>query len=142
MEKRRADVSLPLVLDASVVLSWLLPDEQHPRAVALRERARASVVVAPAVWWFEVRNALLIGERRRRITAAQTDAFLGGLATLPVRLDSAAEEEQMVRLARRHRLSIYDAAYLELAIREVCPLATLDSALAAAAAVEGIKPVP
>jgi predicted nucleic acid-binding protein len=132
-------VSLSLVLDASVVLSWLLPDEQHPRATALRERAPECDIVVPVVWWFELRNAMLAGERRGRITDAQSDDFLQGVAALPVRVDAAAREAALMQLARRHRLSVYDATYLELALREQRPLATLDRALAAAATAEGVE---
>jgi predicted nucleic acid-binding protein len=138
VEKRGADVSFRLVLDASVVLSWLLPDEQHPRATALRERAAECDLVVPVVWWFELRNAMLAGERRGRITGAQSDDFLQGVAALPVRVDAAAREAALMQLARGHRLSIYDATYLELALREQRPLATLDRALAAAAEAEGV----
>lgn len=92
----------------------------------------------PGLWWFEVRNILVVNERRRRITASATAAFLLHLARLRVRVDRLPDENAVLRLARTYRLSVYDSAYLELAQREGLPLATLDAALQRAAAGEGV----
>jgi predicted nucleic acid-binding protein len=84
---------------------------------------------APAPWWFEVRNILVVNERRKRLTEADSGIFLRELARLPITLDRAPEESEVLRLARAHRLSVYDAAYLELAQRHKVELATLDARL-------------
>lgn len=85
-----------------------------------------------------MRNILVVNERRRRIAESDTAAFLMNLSRLRIRVDRAPEEGAVLRLARTHRLSVYDAAYLELAQREGLPLATLDAALQKAAAGEGV----
>jgi len=127
-----------LVLDASVAASWAFADEDHPVAFAARERLRAEPASAPALWWFEVRNALLVSERRGRLSEADTKTFLADLAALSVSIDYAPDETAIYNFARRHRLTFYDAAYLELAGRLNAPLATLDKKLAVAAAAENI----
>lgn len=129
---------MAFVLDASVVLGWSLPDEANERADRALARVARDRAVAPTLWWFEVRNALVVNERRGRLEPATTDAILAHLAALPVALDTAAESEAVLALARRHGLSVYDAAYLELATRLEAPLATLDAALADAARGEDI----
>ena len=90
----------------------------------------------PGLWWFELRNVFIVNERRGRIDQATTRRALGLLASLPVQLDHAANETVLLALARWHRLTVYDAAYLELARREGLPLATLDDMLARAAQAE------
>ena len=94
--------------------------------------------VVPSLWWFEVRNTLVVNERRKRITESATVSFLRELARLPIRVDRVPVEVEVLRLVRAHRLSVYDAAYLELARREGLPLATLDRDLARAAGAEGV----
>ena len=95
--------------------------------------------VVPSLWWFEIRNILVVNERRKRITESDTGVFLRDLAGLRIRIDREPEEGAVLRLARTHRLSVYDASYLELAMREAIPLATLDGELAAAARMEGTR---
>jgi predicted nucleic acid-binding protein len=85
-----------------------------------------------------VRNVLLIGERRGRATAAQSASFLYDLGQMPISISLLPDENAVMDLARRHRLSFYDAAYLELAQRERLPLATFDQDLIAAARAEGV----
>jgi predicted nucleic acid-binding protein len=99
---------------------------------------RAEEGVVPGLWWFEVRNILIVNERRRRITESDTAAFLLSLSRLRIRVDRVPDENGVLRLARAHRLSVYDAAYLELAHREGLPLATLDADLQKAAAGERV----
>jgi predicted nucleic acid-binding protein len=94
--------------------------------------------VVPSLWWFEIRNILVVNERRKRITESDTGVFLRDLAGLRIRIDREPQEGAVLRLARTHRLSVYDASYLELALRETIPLATLDDELAAAAVVERV----
>jgi predicted nucleic acid-binding protein len=95
--------------------------------------------VAPALWWFEVRNALVQGERRGFFTERGTTRFLRDLSRLAITVDRAPSEPGILTLARRHRLTLYDAAYLELALRKAWPLATLDEALASAARGESVS---
>ena len=92
----------------------------------------------PSLWWFEIRNILVVNERRKRITESGTRSFLRGLNRIPIRVDRVPVEAEVLRLARAHRLSVYDAAYLELACREGLPLATLDRDLAGAARAENV----
>ncbi len=129
---------MPFVLDASVAACWAFDDEDHPVAAMALERMRSEEAWAPALWWFEVRNVLIVSERRGRIAEEDTGAFLRGLARLGVTIDRSPEEHAVLALARRHRLSVYDASYLELARRVRVRLATLDAALARAATAEGV----
>jgi predicted nucleic acid-binding protein len=124
---------MPFVVDASVVGSWVLPDENHPEALAALERLKDDEAFAPSLLWFELRNLLLANERRRRITPAQTAAALNLIQELSLHLDGQADSDTTLQLARAHRLTIYDAAYLELAVRHRLPLVTFDAALATAA---------
>lgn len=126
------------VMDASVTASWAFDDEDHPVAARALDRLRQHEARVPALWWFEVRNTLLINERRGRLTESDTLIFLGGLAALGILIDHAPDEAAVLALARRHRLTAYDASYLELARRECIGLATLDSRLAAAARIENV----
>lgn len=129
---------MTFVADASTVMCWVLEDESHPAASEAFARVRGEDVFVPTIWWFEVRNALLMNERRSRITALATADFLYLLATLPFTVDQRPDGSQLLALARRHRLTAYDAAYLELAYRMSVPLATLDGPLARAARAEGV----
>ena len=138
---------MPFVLDASIAACWAFEDEDHPVAAVALERIRTDEARAPSLWWFEVRNTLLVNERRGRLTEADVAAFLRGLSRLGVSLDRTPDEAALLALARRHRLTVYDASYLELTQREGIPLATLDSELANAARAEklpliGAAPAP
>jgi predicted nucleic acid-binding protein len=128
---------MPFVLDASIPACWALQGEQDPRADAAFVRMKTEEAIVPSLWWFEIRNILVVNERRKRITESDTGVFLRDLAGLRVRVDREPEEIVVLRLARTHDLSVYDASYLELALREAIPLATLDAQLLAAARAEG-----
>ncbi len=93
--------------------------------------------MAPQIWWAELRNGLLVAERRGRISPAGTDAALAALDDLPITLDHTPHGAMVLRIAREHNLTVYDAMYLELALRLDGPLATLDQELARAAAEAG-----
>jgi predicted nucleic acid-binding protein len=129
---------MPFVLDASTVLDWALEQEWQRTASTAHRRLQTDAARVPSLWWFEVRNVLVVAERRGRLTEAQTTVFLFGLSRLPILLDHAPEEQTVLALARHHRLTFYDAAYLELAQREALPLATLDAALIRAARAEKV----
>jgi predicted nucleic acid-binding protein len=128
---------MPFVLDASIPACWALQDEEDPRARTAFARMKSDEAVVPGLWWFEIRNILVVNERRKRITESDSGFFLRSLAGLRVRIDREPEESVVLRLARTHGLSVYDASYLELALREAVPLATLDAQLTAAARAEG-----
>ena len=130
---------MAFVLDASIAACWAFQDEDHPDADLAFHQMRLEEAVVPCLWWFEVRNTLVVNERRRRIAESDTAAFLVSLSRLRIRVDRAPDEGSVLRLARTHRLSVYDAAYLELAQREGLPLATLDGDLQKAAAGEGVR---
>lgn len=96
----------------------------------------------PVLWWFELRNVLIVNERRRKLSEQETENFLRELSSgMTITIEPIPDETSVMTLARRHRLTVYDAAYLELALRERLPLATLDSELADAARREGVPVV-
>ena len=129
---------MPFVLDASVAATWLMPDEANTRADAAYALFPDDSAVAPGLWWYEIRNIFLMNERRGRLDSIQTNRALALLAALPIQLDHGASEPALLALAREHKLTAYDAAYLELAQRENIALATLDEALARAARAAGV----
>ena len=129
---------MPFVLDASITLCWAFADEEHPVATAALDQVQHGEARVPGLWWFEVRNALVVNERRGRLTEAGTSSFLRNLAQLAIHVDRAPIEVVLLTLARQHRLTVYDAAYLELAQRDGLALATLDTALRQAAAAVGV----
>ena len=129
---------MAFVLDASVTACWAFDDKSHRDASLAFDRMRAEEGVVPCLWWFEVRNILIVNERRQRITESDTATFLVNLSLLRLRVDLVPDENAVLRLARTHRLSVYDASYLELAQREGLPLATLDADLRRAATDAGV----
>jgi predicted nucleic acid-binding protein len=129
---------MSLVVDSSIVGCWCFPDESSPVADAALSAVATDEVVVPVIWWFEVRNLLLAGERHDRIDPTGTAEFLADLETMSIGIDRAPVSEAVLALASTHRLTVYDAAYLELARRLGAPLATLDRKLAAAARAAGV----
>ena len=129
------------VLDGSVALAWLFHDEADPYADAIIAKLPALEMLVPRLWHLEIANVLLAGEKRGRCTQAETTNWLSYLAGLPISVDHATEARawsDTLNLARQQGLTSYDAAYLELAMREGVPLATLDAQLRAAARAVGI----
>ena len=131
------------VLDASVTIAWCFADETTAYTEAVLETlAAGGEARAPAIWPLEVANVLINAERRKRITLAKTSSFLQLLAEFAISLDGAIAAQafdRVLSLAREQHLSAYDAAYLELAIREDLPLATLDNDLKKAARAVGVR---
>lgn len=124
------------VLDSSVALALLFPDEASEVAETVAARLAASAAMVPTIWPLEVRNALLSAFKSRRITAAELDELLAVIALLPVEIQPPADPaalDRTVALARRTGLSLYDASYLDLARERSIPLATLDQGLRKAA---------
>jgi len=134
---------MAFVIDASAALPWRFADEATPWTEALLDRVEAGEeVLVPAHWPLEIINSLLVAERKGRVTDAQVSEFLEDLAALPIRVipaSAAARWPAILNLAKRHRLTAYDAAYLELAQRTGLPLATLDGDLRKAAATAGTQ---
>ena len=127
-----------IVVDASVAGAWVLPDEGSRRADRLLGRILSDdlQLCVPALWIYEVTNLLWSAERRGRMTSdgtAEAQALLGSLSRETFDHESALARERVTNLARKFGLSAYDAAYLELADRLQCDLATLDDRLARAA---------
>ncbi len=119
----------PIVVDCSVFLAWCLGDEEEPMAVDAMRQVAANGGVAPRIWWYELRNALLMNERRDRISPQQVADTLADSGALGIEMDDGHDESSTLELARRFRLTVYDAAYLEVALRRSLPLATLDQRL-------------
>lgn len=133
------------VLDVSLSCAWGFADEASEPAWAILERLRAGRAHVPALWLWETANVLVQVDRRGRITPAAIRTFLGLLETLPISIDPPGPGtawHDSLALARSHRLSAYDSAYLELAMRKGLPLATRDRALQAAAREEGVALMP
>ena len=127
-----------IVVDASVAAAWRFPLETgSARADAVAMRLVGEQGIAPGIFWYEIRNVLIQAERRGRIESDRTAHFLGRLGQL-VESDHDHDETTTLRLAREYRPTVYDAAYLETALRREAALATFDSDLADAARAEGI----
>ncbi|HZB87216.1 MAG TPA: type II toxin-antitoxin system VapC family toxin [Terracidiphilus sp.] len=132
---------MSLVLDSSATLAWLYPDETSEAIRHVFERVIQEGACVPALWRIEVANSLLFGTRRKRITMTERDALLDNLGELVIVTDpdtNAHVWADTLQLADKHRLTVYDAVYLELALRLGLPLATLDEALRTAAENEGV----
>ena len=134
-----------VVVDASVALAWCFPDESSEEADGVLVKLKGQTILVPAVWVLEISNALLVGERQKRLRQLEISRFVGLLGGLSVFQDSQPVSESVVNilpLARDYGLSAYDAAYLELAIRHNAPLATLDGSLQKAARKAGVPTFP
>ena len=123
---------MPIVVDASVALA-LLSEEMHPALASALAELEQNEWVVPALWWFEIRNALIVNERRGRTSQQLSARSLHELSQIATTVDTAPNGDNLMALARKHRLTVYEAAYLELAVRAGLPLATLDADLIAAA---------
>jgi len=127
---------MPFVLDNSVVMAWCFEDEDTKYADRVLELLDADTTITPAVWPLEIANAILMGERRGRLSAAGTARFtelVSELAITVERIPLSRALGVVMEVGRTHGLTSYDAAYLELAMRRGLPLATLDNRLANAA---------
>ena len=132
---------MSFVLDNSVALAWCFEDEQTPSVMALLDRVTETGAIAPLLWPLEALNGLMVAERRRRLNAATRAALTAFLRDLPIMLDLDTAERawrEAAQLAERFGLSVYDATYLELALRRRLPLASLDQGLREAAGAMGI----
>ncbi len=125
-------MSPAFVVDCSMAMAWLFHDEATPKTTALLNRLAIETALVPAWWFIEVTNVLTMAERKGRITPRQSEAFIADLSKLGIERDDEAPDRaftHLLPLCRAHKLTSYDAIYLELAIRRDLPLATLDEAL-------------
>ena len=125
-----------------MAFAWVLPNQASAEAEALLERIEAGVeAVVPSLWFLEVANGLLVAQRRKRVTAPERMLALVRLSALSLTVDADAARDVFGRtstLAEQFGLSVYDAAYLEVALRRNLPLGTRDRALRSAAERSGI----
>ena len=143
--RRRPQVLIVLVVDASIALTWCFEDEVTKATEAVGAQVDADGAVVPNLWRLEIANALLIAERRGRLDKPGVAQRLELLAALPIAIDSDTDAHawnDTMLLARAERLTLYDAAYLELAIRRDVELASLDRDLRRAARKMGVTVVP
>ncbi len=134
-----------LVLDGSMTLSWCFEDEAVDACMAVLQAVRTGEAVVPSIWPLEVVNALLVAEKRKRMSAAKSDSFIAELGVLEIQVEEADSNRTfgaVLALARQTGLTSYDASYLELAIRSNLPLASLDAPLRKAARARGVKLIP
>lgn len=133
---------MSLVLDSSVTLAWVYSDETTPEVLEVFDLLRHGGGWVPTLWRLEVGNALQMGIRRKRHGADLRDATLADLSRLPIQIDGETDQHawgMTLELAALHQLTLYDAAYLELAIRRNIALATLDGQLRAAAKAQRVQ---
>jgi predicted nucleic acid-binding protein len=129
------------VIDSAMALAWFLPGEATEATNAVLDLVARSAALAPGLWPLEIANVLVMAERRRRITQAQRSQALMSLGDLPITIDQETAGRAwgaIIDLAQAQGLTVYDATYLELALRSGLPLATLDAALARAARATGV----
>lgn len=132
---------MSLVLDSSAALAWVYGEETTQAIRQVFDALSQDGAWVPGLWKLEVANILEMGVRRGRHDAAFRDATLSDLALLTISLDPETDRHAWgatAQLAARHRLTLYDATYLELALRRGLPLATLDRKLRSAASAEGV----
>lgn len=128
-----------LMLDASAIMAWVMPDETGLDLDPLI--ARGDCLIAPSLMWVELRNILIISERRGRLSEGIGDQIADIVDALQIQFDGTPSSGVVRALARRHGLTAYDALYLETALRRGAALATLDGKLRAAALTEGLEVV-
>jgi predicted nucleic acid-binding protein len=127
---------VPFVLDNSIVMSWCFEDEASAYADQVLDALHGDEAIVPGIWPLEVANVMVVAERRRRLSKAETTRFVELLRSLPIRVDTETCGRVMGEisaLARETGLSSYDASYLDLAMRRSIPIATLDKGLRKAA---------
>ncbi len=133
------------VIDSSIALAWALPDETSNEAERFLNRLLTrNIFWVPALWWYEMANALLTAQRRKRLKEAERIRLIELYREIPIQTDMTLNSDMMERLhtlAIEYNLSAYDTAYLELAQRKGLGLATVDRSLRSAAQKAGVKVV-
>lgn len=136
---------MPYVMDCSIALAWVFQDEATAETEALRDSLLDDLAIVPAIWPLEIGNAVLNATRSKRLQASDWPQIRAALTALPIEVesvDAGLALEIVLPLADRLGLSVYDAAYLELAKRLDLPLATLDKKLAVAARRSKVETIP
>jgi predicted nucleic acid-binding protein len=136
---------LSIVTDMSVVLAWFFEEEHTKRALGVLDRIEQEGMLVPPLWWSELENGILMGERRRRKTGADSAAFLKLVRALPIQTDDVPRHrisDEILEIGRGHQLTAYDAAYVELAQRQSDGLATFDVTIRRCARALGLKVFP
>ena len=124
---------MTIVVDSSIAASWGIPDERSEAAEQTLAASKSDYVIVPSLFWHEFRNVLLVAQRRNRLTNAELENAIIAVSELSPSIDDLDDHFMVLELANKHNLTAYDAAYLELALREKAILATLDKRLAIAA---------
>ncbi len=133
---------MAFVLDCSMTMAWIFPDEATDRTSALRDSLLEDNAYVPELWPIEVANVLLMATRRGRVLETEWPKLLADLAALPIEVDDDTSNRALgetLRLAHEHGLSVYDAVYMELAVRRSLPMATLDQDLSVACRAAGVE---
>jgi predicted nucleic acid-binding protein len=131
-----------IIADISIVLAWMFEEEQTAEALKVLRLIERAGLLVPPLWWYELENGILMGERRARKNQSETAEFLKLVKALPIRTDDVPRHrisETILEIGRKHQLTAYDAAYVELSLREEAPLATFDAAIRRCAPKIGIK---
>jgi len=124
------------VIDNSVVMTWCFKDEENQYADSILDSLEHFIAIVPSIWPLEIGNVLLVAERKKRLSVADSTRFIALLSELPITVDQESPErmiKEIFALAREYRLSTYDASYLDLAMKKSIPIATLDNRLLTAA---------
>lgn len=136
---------MSLIADISVVLAWFFEEQQTAQALEVLDRIEKTSLLVPPLWWTELENGILMGERRGRKTPTESAAFLKLVRALPIQTDDAPRHrigDDILGIGRRFQLTAYDATYLELAVRQGVGLATFDVAIRRGAHALGVKILP
>jgi predicted nucleic acid-binding protein len=143
MDRGGTALSASFIVDASVGFAWVYQGQASPETdQLLNEVAAGATVIVPALWYLEMSNVLLMAQRRHRLTAVQRKAALEKLTAMQFTVDEEGTRHAFGKtseLAEKHGLTIYDAIYLELALRRSLPLASRDESLRNAAKQRGVK---
>ena len=134
-----------IVIDASIALAWTYADERTDAVMQIFDRVSRVGAVAPVIWPMEIANSFAMSVRKNRITPSQRDVLIASFMALGVEIQhhpATAYWHEILQVADKHLLTIYDASYLELAMRQKLPLATLDDDLRQAAIAEGVAVLP
>lgn len=129
------------VLDNSVTMRWCFQNAAHPYADGVLQQLAIGAAIVPVLWRYEVSAVLAKSQRDGILTALRVDEFLATLNNLNITVDPDSSDRILTdvhRMAVTHRLTSYDASYLELALRKNLPLATLDNELIAAGKAAGV----
>lgn len=131
-----------MIIDASIAGAWVMPDESSVIATEIGRRVLEGGACVPDLFAHEVRNLLVMGVQRRRLPEDLFWAQLARIEQMPIRVVPSGPSKRIAQLAFRHRLTAYDAAYLDLALDQTLPLASLDKDLRRAALAEGVAVLP